>query len=289
MTTLGFLGLGSMGAGMAARLVDAGYDVVVWNRSEGAARPLVAVGARRASGIREALSTDVSFSMLANDAAVEAVLDESATAALAGRTHVVMASISPALADRLADAFERAGSVYVAAPVLGRPAAAAAGRLDILAAGPATALDALDAFFRVLGTRTWRLGSRPSVANAVKVVVNYNIAHALQAIGESVAMIERRGVEPALFTELLASTLFGGVVHTGYGDLIARGAYTPPGFRMALGRKDLGLVEEVARSAGVNPVTLAPLVEVFERALAEPELRDCDWSAIAEVTRRGLL
>lgn len=289
MTTLGFLGLGSMGSGMARRLVDAGHDVLVWNRSSDAVDELVAAGARPADHPSDALSQEVSFSMLANDQAVEAVLDSECIAAAEGKTHVVMASISPSLADRMAERFASAGVAYVAAPVLGRPAVAEAGQLNILAAGPTHALDTVEQYFAVLGKQTWRLGERQSVANAVKAAVNYNIIHAMQAMGETIVMTERLGVAPELFAELLSSTLFGGVVYTGYGQMIAKGEYSPPGFHIALGRKDLALAEEVAAQGGVNPATLPALVSVFERALADPELRDWDWSAIAEVTRRDLL
>ncbi len=290
-TTIGFLGLGSMGSGMARRLVDAGHDVVVWNRSPAAVDELEAAGARRAAPPAEALAPALSVSLLANDEAVQSVLDDAAIAELGrrGAPHVMMASISPDLADELARAFESAGAVYVAAPVLGRPPVAAAGQLNILAAGPADALDAVEPYFAELGKRTWRVSDRPSVANAVKAAVNYNIIHALQAIGESVAMTERQGVDPELFTELLSSTLFGGVVYSGYGGMIARGEYTPPGFHIGLGRKDLGLAREVADAGGVSPATMPALEAVFEAALADDDLKDADWSAIAEVTRRDLL
>lgn len=288
MTTLGFIGLGAMGAGMATRLVEAGHDVLVWNRTTDAIAPLVAIGAREAHSAAEALAAEVSFSMLANDAAVEAVLTDEAIAATRGRIHVVTASISPAIADRLSAAVEAAGGSYVAAPVLGRPDVAAAGRLNILAAGRPDVVDAVEPLLAVLGTRVWRIADRPSTANAVKAAVNYTIIHAMQAIGESVAMTERLGVDPALFTELLAGTLFGGVVYTGYGSIIARQAYTPPGFHIALGRKDLDLARQVAESVGVTPATLPALIHVFETALADPALADADWSAIAEVSRRDL-
>jgi 3-hydroxyisobutyrate dehydrogenase-like beta-hydroxyacid dehydrogenase len=289
MTVLGFLGLGSMGSGMARRLVDAGHTVRVWNRSPKAVDELVAAGAERAESASDALAAEVSFSMLANDEAVESVLGEDAVAAASGRTHVLMASISPSLAERMSQRFADAGATYVAAPVLGRPAVAAAGKLNIMTAGPTAAIDAVEPYLAAMGTRVWRLGERPAVANAVKAAVNYNIIHAMQALGESIAMTERQGVEPELFVELLTSTLFGGVVYEGYGGLIARGEYTPPGFQIALGRKDLVLAEEVAESTGVKPATMAALFEVFDRALADPELKDADWSAIAEVSRRDLL
>jgi len=289
VTTLGFLGLGTMGGGMARRLVDEGHAVRAWNRSPAAVDDLVAAGAERAATAAEALAADVSFAMLANDEAAEAVLTDDAIRAAAGRTHVMMASISPALADRLTERFASAGATYVAAPVLGRPAVAAAGQLNIMAAGPADAVDAALPYLESMGSRIWRLGERPSVANAVKAAVNYNIIHAMQALGESIAMTERQGVPAAQFVELLSSTLFGGVVYGGYGGIIAEERYTPPGFHIALGRKDLGLAEEVAAAGGVTLATMPALIQVFERAMADPDLKDADWSAIAEVSRRDLL
>jgi 3-hydroxyisobutyrate dehydrogenase-like beta-hydroxyacid dehydrogenase len=289
MNTVGFLGLGSMGGAMARRLISAGHSVVVWNRSVKAVDELVAIGALRAHSPAEALSADLSFSMFANDEAVQAVFDENALAAASGRIHVLMASISPSMADTMSERFAGAGVDYVGAPVLGRPEVAAAGQLDILAAGPAAAIEAVEPYLAVLGKRIWRFGERPSIANIVKASVNYNIIHALQALGESVAMTERQGVPPELFTDLLRSTLFGGVVYNVYGDLIARGAYSPPGFTVALGRKDLGLAQEVAAASGLRLATLPALAAVFDQALADPGLRDKDWSAIAEVSRRNLL
>lgn len=287
--TLGFLGVGSMGSGMAGRLIEAGHVVRVWNRSSEAVDELVARGAVAATSVADALAADVSFSMLANDAAAEAVLTAEAARSAVGRIHVNMASISPDATGRLAAIFESAGAGYVAAPVLGRPDVAAAGQLNILAAGRGEVVDAVQQYLAVLGKKTWRFGETPGVANAVKVSVNYNIIHALQALGETIAMVERLGVEPALFVELLTSSLFGGVVYTGYGNEIARQGYFPPGFHIELGRKDLQLAEDVAAASGVTLATMPALIEVFERALADAELSNGDWGAIAEVTRRDLL
>src|SRR5690606_39240939 len=183
-----------------------------------------------------------------NDEAAEAVLAQEAAAAASGRIHVNMASISPAATERLAARFAEAGAGYVAAPVLGRPDVAASGQLNILAAGESAVVDAVVPLLQLLGMRVWRFGEKPGVANSVKVAVNYNIIHAMQALGESIAMTERQGVEPELFVELLTSSLFGGVVYTGYGREIAQQSYYPPGFHIELGRKDLQLAEDVAAS-----------------------------------------
>jgi 3-hydroxyisobutyrate dehydrogenase-like beta-hydroxyacid dehydrogenase len=286
VSTIAFLGLGSMGSAMAARLIDAGHDVLLWNRSPEAVDRLLERGGRRAEDAAQALAADIALSMLANDEAMDAVLTEEAVSAARDGIHVAMGSISPRLAEDLDTRFGAVGARYIAAPVLGRPVVAAAGKLNILAAGPVDAVDAVAPLLDVLGVRTWRLGSRPAVANAVKAAVNYNIIHAMQAIGETVAMTERLGVDPSQFTTLLAETLFGGVVYSGYGRIIAERAYDPPGFHIALGRKDLDLADQVAAETGVTPATLPALISVFDRALADPELKDLDWSAIAEVSRR---
>lgn len=286
-TTLGFLGLGNMGVAIASRLVDAGHDVVVWNRSPGAADGLVAAGARRASTPSEALSATISFSMLADDAASESVLSaENLSGADAGRIHVNMASISAAAADRLEAIARGAGVHYVAAPVLGRPAVAADGALNILVSGADDDLERVDPLLAHCSVRRWRFGDRPRQANAVKIAMNFSILHALQAMAESITLVESHGVEAPDFVALMNGTLFPGAIYTGYGGMIADRRYSPPGFGMALGLKDLGLAEDLAAEAAIALPTAPVLRERFTTALADAELASLDWSAVAEVTRR---
>lgn len=287
MTDIGFLGLGSMGSAMVRRLLEQGHHVTVWNRSSDAVDALVELGAERAETAADAVAVGLSISMLANDDAAEQVLDEATFAAGRGGLHINMASVSPTSADRLATRAAEAGVAYVACPVLGRPPVAEAGRLNILAAGADGDLDRATPALESLGARVWRLGETPRVANVVKIAVNYQIIHALQAIGESVAMVERHGVDAADFTELLSSTLFGGVVYSGYGDMIAHRRYAPPGFTVGLGLKDLGLAEDVAAEVGVELGAAPVLRDAFERTLTDDELGELDWAAIAEITRRG--
>lgn len=286
---VGFLGLGGMGSAMAGRLLETGHDVVAWNRSPDAVAAMVERGATAAATAAEALAQPVSMSMLANDQAADAVLSVENIGTAPGRIHVNTASISPRLAARLQERFEAAGVRYVGSPVLGRPPVAAAGKLNILAAGAPADVEAVLPVLESLSARVWRLGERPPMANVVKVAVNYNIIHALEAIGESVAMVERQGIPAAEFTELLSSTLFGGVVYQGYGQIIASQSYIPAGFAMELGLKDLALAEEVAADAAVTLPTAPALRAVFERALHDPELGEADWAAIAEISRRDLL
>lgn len=284
MSELGFLGLGTMGSAMALRLVDAGHTVRVWNRSAEGADALVAAGAVRVATPADALAAPVSFSMLANDDACDAVF--TADAVTAGALHVNMATISAAAAVRLAELFASRGGRYLAAPVLGRPPVAAAGKLNIIAGGHADALAQARPFLELLGQRIWPVGDEPRTANVVKIAVNYNILHALLAIGESVALVERHGVEPEAFAELLTSTLFGGMSYTAYADIIAQRRYLPAGFTAELGLKDLGLAEEAAREAHLTLPTAPVLRSLYGEAVADPALRESDWAVIAELLRR---
>jgi 3-hydroxyisobutyrate dehydrogenase-like beta-hydroxyacid dehydrogenase len=286
MATLGFLGLGIMGRGMAGRLVEAGHDVIVWNRTASAGDELVAAGARRADSPTEALAADVSYSMLANDAAAHEVLSAENLAIAAGRAHVSMASLSPDAVSAIADRARAAGVAFAAAPVAGRPPVAATGQLNIFAAGDPEAIAAAAAGFEAMGKKVWALGDDPRRAAVVKIVVNYNLIHAIQAIGESMALVEANGVDPQDFADLLTGTLFGGIAYTGYSNEIAQRGYRPPGFSMELGRKDLGLAMGLAADAGFELPTAGVLRELFEEALADAELSQDDWGALAELTRR---
>ena len=290
MTPVGFLGLGSMGSAMAGRLLETGHEVLAWNRSPEPLERLVAAGASAGQSAAEVLAASpVTFAMLADDRAAEAVLTEQALAAGAGHVLVNTSSISPACAERLAARAAAVGLAYVAAPVLGRPNVAAAGKLNIMVAGPVDAIAIAEPVLTALSTRLWSFGEHPRVANVIKVAVNYNLLQTIQSVGESVAMVERHGVDPFEFVELLTGTLFGGAAQTVYGNQIAQRAYDPPGFTMALGRKDLGLAEEVAAEVGLR-LPVSPVIRaVYDRALAEPDLAGLDWGAAAEVTRRGLL
>lgn len=286
MASVGFIGLGTMGAGMARRLVDAGHDVVVWNRSTGATEPLVAAGARVADTAQEALQAGLAFSMLADDDAALSVFSDDTLASAVGATHVNMATVSLDTA-RTLDAKHRAAGVgYVAAPVLGRPHLAASGQLNIVAAGPSADIERARPFLDVLGKKVWSVGDEPERANLVKIAVNYNLIHTLQALAESVTMVERGNVSGDTFVEILTDTAYTGSAYGGYGPMIARQNYEPVGFTVALGLKDLGLAERAAVDTGTALPASPTLRSLFESALADEDLSKLDWSAVAEVTRR---
>jgi len=285
MIEIGFLGLGAMGAPMATRLVEAGYDVAVWNRSPDPVAPLIAAGATHAHAPEEALERPIVVSMLANDAAVADVFSDERVAGAGCEVHVNMASLSIECARDQHDRHERAGVAYVAAPVMGRSSVAAAGQLNIVAAGSADAIDRATPVLDVLGKRTWVVGEDPARANLVKIGVNYNLIHTLQTLGESISLMERGGVDSSLFVSLLTDTAYTGSAYGGYGPMIAERRYTPAGFTLPLGLKDLGLAERAAAEYGAALPSAPVLRESFVRALERADLADFDWSAIAEVIR----
>ena len=285
---LSFIGLGSMGSAMAMRLVEADHDVCVWNRSSAATESLVAAGACAATSIPDVLERPIVFSMLSNDAAaLEVFSAENLATAKPGTIHVNHSSLSLDAADELSARHAAAGVGYIAAPVLGRPPVAAAGQLNIIAGGDPAHIEAVQQYLDILGKKTWNMGPTARGANLVKIGVNFNIIHAIEALGESVALVERGGVDASLFVELLTSSLFGGIAYTGYGNAIATKTYRPAGFTIPLGRKDLGLVEQAAAEMNITLASIPGLREVFEKALANPELEGADWAAIAEVSRES--
>jgi len=284
---VGFIGLGHMGSAMARRLVDAGYDVTVWSRTAAHVDELAACGATPAESPEDVLAAGPLFSMLASEDVMRAVLPPGLLrAAPPGFVHVNHATISARAADEFAADAADGGYGYVAAPVIGRPNVAAAGALTILAAGTPAAVGASMPMLEVMGRRVWHYGSVASAANLAKIAVNYLIAHALQALAESITLLERYSLDTGQFVQMINDSVFPGPVYGGYGDAIARGSYAPPGFTAVLGLKDVMLALQAAADAGVRLPSGPLLRDIFETTVAEVG-DDLDWAAIAEVTRRG--
>ena len=283
---VGFIGLGHMGSSMARRLVDAGYEVTVWSRNTGHVDDLAAYGATPVSSPAEVIGTGHLFSMLANEDVVRAVLPAALLRqAPPGFIHVNHAPISARAAAEFAADAAASGYGYVAAPVVGRPNVAAAGALTVLAAGAPGAVETSLPVLEVLGRRVWQYGSDAAAANLAKIALNYLLAHALQALAESITLLERSDLDTSQFVQMINDSLFPGPVYGGYGDAIARASYTPPGFTTVLGLKDVMLAVHAAADVGVDLPAGPLLREIFETAVAEVGM-DLDWAAIAEVTRR---
>jgi 3-hydroxyisobutyrate dehydrogenase-like beta-hydroxyacid dehydrogenase len=281
------VGLGSMGTAMAHRLLEQGFALDFWNRSAKDNSELLAKGAVQVD-LADALKNDFVISFLSNDAAaLEVVSQQNLSAANAGTIHINMSTVSLEASGSLAKVHAKQGIGYIAAPVLGRPIAITNGKLLIVAAGDSKDIDAASVIFEKVSAQYWNVGADHAKANLVKLGVNYNLIHALQAIGESVALVESGGVDANTFMEILTHTAFAGSAYAGYGPMIVNRRYSPPGFSMTLGLKDLKLIEDAASAGGLTLPVAAVLRKLFETAQVDPELKDLDWSAIAELTRRG--
>ncbi len=280
------IGLGSMGLAMANRLLDQGFDLDIWNRSPKDVAELVGRGARKVE-LAEALQNDFVISLLSNDqAALEVFGEQNLATAKPGSIHINMSTLSPAASEALAVSHLKHDVGYIAAPVLGRPIAITTGKLLIVAAGNESDVQRASVVFEKISARHWNVGEDHSKASLVKLGVNYNLIHALQAIGESVALVEAGGVDATTFIEILTHTAFTGSAYAGYGPMIVNRSYSPAGFSMALGLKDVKLVEDAAAHLGLDLPVASVLHNQFESALLDPELKDLDWSAIAELTRQ---
>lgn len=281
---IGFIGLGQMGSAMARNLIAAGHEVSVWNRSADKVAPLVAAGAHAAASPAEAAGGEVVMSMLADDRAVEAVVWGERGIAAAPALHVSHSTIGVALAERLAA--EAGPGGYVSAPVFGRPPAAEAGKLFVVAGGDTAALDRAQPLFDAIGQRTFRVGARASAANLVKLSGNFMIMAAVEAMAEAMTLAERGGVERGALLEILTETLFGAPIYRTYGALLVEDAFRPAGFTAPLGLKDMTLTDAAATAYRV-PMPLLGIVRDHLRSTIASEGEDIDWAGIALTLRRG--
>ena len=279
---LGFIGLGNMGAGMAANLVRDGHDLSVFNRSPGRSGSLTALGAHEARTIAEACRGAAVITMLADDDAAGAIAfaDEGLIATLPkGAIHISMSSISVAFSKRLAQAHTEAGQRYIAAPVFGRPDMAASGKLFIIAAGDAATIDQCRPLFDALGQKTSVIGEEPWAANLVKLSGNFLQAATIESLGEAIALIGKAGIDRRAYVEILTSTVFNSPAYKIFGQLIAEGKFEPAAFAAPLGYKDIRLALAAAETLRV-PMPMGSLLhDRFLRLLAQGGSH-LDWAAV---------
>jgi 3-hydroxyisobutyrate dehydrogenase-like beta-hydroxyacid dehydrogenase len=281
---IGFIGLGAMGLPMAAKLIEAGYELRVFNRTAEKAKPLVMQGAEAVTHPAEtARPGGVVVTMVSDDEALGGLVvgDDSIANRLApGGIHISMSTVAPATARKLTEHHAACGSSYLAAPVFGRPDNAEARQLVICVSGPAAATAKVRPLFEAMGRKIFDFGEQPGAANAVKLAGNFLIGAALEAMAEAFAMAEKSGVDRVKVAEMLGQTLFSCPIYQRYGKAVAEKRHTPAGFRMALGFKDLDLVSRTAQEVRA-PMPVASLVRDRLLAGLAKGREDMDWSALA--------
>ena len=282
---VGFIGLGRMGAGMAAHLIRSGHEVTVYNRTAEKIRPLIEQGAKGAENVAAACRGDAVMTMLSDDLALEQVVFGKGgvlESLPAGALHVCSSTVSAALSARLTGEHAAAGQRYVAAPVFGRPEAAAAGDLFVVAAGEPQALEAAMPLFEAVGQKTFVVSETPKIAHLVKLSGNFLIASVIESLGEALALVGKAGVDPHPFIEVLTSSLFNVPLYRNYGALLADRRFEPAGFAAPLGYKDIRLVLAAADELRVPLPFAAVLRDRFLALLAQGG-EALDWSAIGEL------
>jgi 3-hydroxyisobutyrate dehydrogenase-like beta-hydroxyacid dehydrogenase len=280
---VGFVGLGPMGSAMAGLLLRHGHRLTVWNRTPEKAEKLVAAGAKQAATPTEAARGDIVLTSVANDAAVESVVlgAEGVIHGLReGGIHASTSTISHALSERLTEAHAAHGQRFLAVPVLGRPPAAAEGKLFVMAAGEAAAINDARSVLEQLGQRLFVVGERPVQASILKLCCNFLIFSTIEQLGEVFALGEKGGLDRARIFEVLTESFFNAPVHRNYGKLILDRAYDPPGGTVELAAKDTKLMLQAGEALSV-PLPFASLVrDRFVSAFARGE-EGLDFTVLA--------
>lgn len=278
-----------MGAGIARNLLRAGHEVSVYNRTREKAEALKGDGARVANSPAEAAQDcEAVLSMLADDAAVAGMTlggDGIAAGLAPGAAHISQSTISVAFARKLAEEHVKREQVYLSAPVFGRPDAAEAQKLIVVAAGDEKAVARYQPVFAAIGRQTFVAGVEAWQANALKVCGNFMIASVLETFGEAFATMRKAGVEPRLFLDVM-NELFGSPVYKGYGGAIAGGVFEPAGFALKLGLKDVGLVLDAAKELAVPMPFASVLRDQCLSAIANGQ-GEMDWSSLALTAARN--
>jgi 3-hydroxyisobutyrate dehydrogenase-like beta-hydroxyacid dehydrogenase len=281
--SIAVVGMGAMGAGTARRLLDQGQRVVVWNRTRSKVAPLLERGATAAQSAREAAAdAGIVITFLADDRALEEVVlgpDGVASGLRPEAVHLSMSTIAPRTARMLAQAQGERGAAYVAAPVFGRPDAAAAGQLWIATSGPAAAKAVARPVLEILGHGVRDFGEDPAAAHVVKLAGNFLIAAACEAMAEAYTLGEKGGLDRVQLAEFFGASLFPSRIYQNYGKAIAEHRYEPAGFKLKLGLKDLRLVLGAADEREV-PMPLAGILHDRFLALAAQGHGEKDWTAI---------
>ena len=287
---IGFIGLGRMGQGMAGRILAAGHDLLVSDPVPGQTDELEKNGAVAASSPAAACADrDVVISMLPSDKVLAAVLDgESGLIAAMSSSciHMAMGTHGIPAINRAAGLHTSSGRVFIACPVLGRPDLAADGLLRLVPGGPADAVDKVRPLLDVMGQQNFEVGEDPQAATAVKIANNFMLGCAIEAMGEGFALVEKLGVKPELFFDVMLQGLFGAPAYQIYGKLIVEQAWEGHGATAVIGLKDADLALEAAEAAQA-PLPSAQIWRDYLQIAIDRGEGALDWAVMAREQARA--
>jgi 3-hydroxyisobutyrate dehydrogenase-like beta-hydroxyacid dehydrogenase len=282
---IGFIGLGNLGTPIAENILQRQKTVFVYNRTASKAQPLIEKGATACVSIKELAATcDVIFSIVSDDAALNHITKGSEGIAQnlkAGGIHISISTILPATASQLAEIHKQYKSYYVAAPVMGRPEAARAGKLNFLVSGEKKAIEIIKPLLQDAGgADVWEFGNETATANVAKLCSNFLIVSAIESMAEGINLAKKSGVDAAAWVNMLTHTLFAAPVYINYSNLLLKEMFQPAGFALRLGLKDVNLVMEHSSEVKAE----MPIGKLMQQRLNEciaKGLGDYDWTAVA--------
>ena len=287
---VGFVGLGRMGQGMAGRILAASHDLLVSDPTPGQTDNLVKAGAVAVDSPAAAtVGREVVISMLPSDPILAAVLDGDfgLIAGLSGDCiHMAMGTHGVPAINRAKQLHDDAGQTFIACPVLGRPDLAAQGLLNLVPGGPADAVDTVRPLLDAMGQRNIEVGEDPQAATAVKIANNFVLGCAIETMGEAFSLVEKLGVKPEQFLDVLLQGLFGAPAYEVYGKMIVEGRWDTNGATAVIGLKDADLALEAATAASVP----LPSTHIWRDYLAKAIERGeghLDWAVMAREQARA--
>lgn len=252
---VGFIGLGRMGMAMAQRLLQAGHEVAVFNRTPEKAKPLADAGAKVVKSINEAAAFgEAVFTMLTDDAAVDEVARQKGgllESLPKGGIHVCSGTHGVGVIRKLNAAHQEKEQILVTAPILGRPEQVLAGAVGVVTGGPAQALQRCAPLLSAIGRRTFEAGSDPAAATSIKLANNFVLGCAIEAMGEGFSLIRKYGVAPEVFYDVMTDGLFAAPAYKVYGKIIAEESYDKVGQMAVNGLKDANLALAAGEAVGV--------------------------------------
>jgi 3-hydroxyisobutyrate dehydrogenase-like beta-hydroxyacid dehydrogenase len=285
---IGFIGLGNLGTPIALNLIDSGHTLYVYNRTASKAAPLAAKGAIVCDSVASlAKQCDIVFTIVSDDAALKDIC-EGANGLLnhlqKESVHISMSTILPQTAAELASLHQQHSQHYLASPVFGRPEAAAEKKLNFTMSGDEKIRKQIEPLLKDAGgANVWDFGDTISAANTIKLCGNFLIAAALEAIGESVNLASKSGVDAQQMWNMLSKTLFNSPVYVNYSNIILQKKFIPAAFSMKLGLKDMNLVLQQAASANQS-MPIASLIQRNMQQLINKGKENIDWSAVSTAT-----
>ena len=282
---LGFIGLGHLGTAIAENILQKHHQLFVYNRTASKAQPLIEQGATFCSTIKELASgCDIVFSMVSDDAALNHITKGNngiAQNLKAGAIHICMSTILPATSSQLAAIHDQHNNHYIAAPVMGRPEAARAHKLNFLVSGRQDLIDKVKPLLQDAGgAGVWEFGNDVAAANVAKLCNNAMIISAIESMAESINLAKKSGIDTAVWMNMVTQSVFAAPVYINYGNILIKEMYQPAGFTMRLGLKDANLVMEQSREVNAD----MPIGQLMQKRYSEGVangLGDHDWTAVA--------